>query len=1200
MAVSVVAEGGLMNRSSRLVGLLIPLVVSLAGVALWGTTQNAVIEGSVFAKGGPSAGASVHLINFTTGFSQEKNTDSQGRYTFVNVPPSEFYQIEVSKSGFKTQIRQGIRVEVGAYKIELPPFILDSPPRPTVEGPSLELINTTLGGVIDSSAIRTLPLANRDFIDLTLLVPGAYPVEQGSVLEGASLVVNGARADMNNFLLDGADDNDYTINQSLPFQIVEGLQEFRVQASTSPADFGRSGGAQINSVTRRGLNKVHGTVFEFLRNSALGADNFFSAYSGGTFDEYARNVKLQGKGDPLGNSTLAALFNNRKPFVNQNQFGANIGGPLRKDTLFGFFNWESFRISNPRPIFEQVPGLNVRSATTCTSAFPPAPCDPIALKLFNLYPAPNVPTVPGTPAIGDFSAPDSGPAFFVGESANSTTTDNFLGRVDWQASDRASMSFKYNIQRINQTQGGTVPQTSNYPGNGAEVSGRNQNFTYNYLYQVSSHTSNELRLGWNRFRLGALPLDRGVDPASLGFQNLDLTNQGLPTVVIGGFSTTLGPLATIGANSASPSSRANEVWSAADNISYSRGQHDWKFGAELRYARLNIIDDALGRGVLDFRSANQVAGGIAGEIPPGEYDSGSIARVSSAFGGGFDRYFRSHSFDGFLQDHWRPLSNLSISYGVRYEMNTAPVEIRNRLVNYYPNLGGLVQGGGSTIYDPFAADPPLGKAPNPVPRAGFNTDYNNWGPRLGLAWDPRKDGKTVLRAGYALMYDQESFQPSVNMLYNGPFVQQDFTELGLGATLEDTFSVCGTKALAPGDLACLSQNTNPNSSSQWLAFPYSVTALDPGDRTTYVHQFHLGIERQLGSQAVFETDYVGSLGHKLPQLREVNMCTYQTLIASLCDNPSAGVPAIDFVSILNQQNSANSNFNSLQVGVRTRALKRLQVEAHYAWAKSIDNSSSLQPQVFLFNPVVANFLASAFGLLPDAFAGANNISPALSLEPTLPLITTRPRLPQDGSNLRAERGLSDFDIRHRFVINYIYALPRWTAVGPLGKGWEVAGITTLESGQPYTVFYDAFGIPLRPDLVGRVSTNDSNPNAAINGGLPLLAPGSPFVPVVDSNGSLAPGSLGRNTFEGPRLINFDFSILKDTYVGTGETKRFQFRAEFFNLFNNVNFRQPFSDAGTGLNGSATSKPSLIQNPFFGQILQARPAREIQFALKFIF
>jgi len=1155
-----------MKSPRALLSVFLPFLIAMAGLGLWAATQNAVVIGFVLDQtGAPVPNATVRLLNAGTGFSRQQATDNYGSYTFTNVPPAPNYTLIVEKGGFATGIRSSVAVSVGASKQVVPAFFLQpaaQPGQPSEQKEteertvSAELVSNTLGGVIDSRTLRTLPLPNRDFLDLALLIPGAYPVEQGSVLEGASLVVDGTRAAMNNFLLDGADNNDYTINQSLPFQIVEALQEFRVQTSTSTAEFGRTAGAQINSVSRSGANDVHGGLFYFHRNSKLSADNFFSAMTGGTFDEWSRELVRLGVGNPQDDPTLAALFNERNPNVVLNQFGANIGGALAKDRLFGFFNWESFRVSNPRPVFERVPGLVYRDATVF---------NPMAAGLYNLYPEPNVPTTA-------FTDPDVS-AFFVGESENRTETDNFLTRIDWRLNDSASMSFKHNIQEIDQIQGGSIPANPRYPGNGTGIDGRNQNFSYNYVHQLTANWGNEFRFGWNRFRLDSQALDASINPATLGFQNLNFTNKGLPTITIGGAFATISPFAQLGANPAVPGQRVNNVWSWADNMAYTRGNHILKFGAEYRHVRLNVLNEALGRGLLTFYSESFVA--VTG-LP----DIASIARVSSEFGGGFDRSFGTDSFNWYVQDQWKIHRNFTLNYGVRYEFNSAPVESRDRLVNFFPEFGGLVRVNTSDVVDPFGTA--FDTTGGTVPRAGIHNDSNNLAPRIGFAWDPRGNGKTVLRGGYVLVYDQQPLEPSVTMLHNPPFVLEDFSFFPFFA-IEDTFTAT---ALGSG----------------WDQLPYSTVARDPRTRTTYVHQANLALQQQLGDRALFEVAYVGSGGHKLPRLRDISDCTAEVFL----NDP---FPCFDFVtnpflfsSILNQENSANSNFHSLQLRFETRNLRGLTFSLHYLWAKSIDTASSLQPQVFITSPFIASFLTVDSFINPDNFAGANSISPSLSLRPTLPVITTRPRLPQDSSNIRGERGRSDFDIRHRFVLNYIYDIPRFAR--GIGEGWQLAGITTIQSGAPYSVFSDFFGIPLRPNLRNPVPIDNNNPEGAIDNAAVLNSPESSFG--LGSNFDLLPGDLGRNTFSGPSLVNFDFSILKNTYVGEGERVNFQFRVEFFNIFNTTNFYQPYSQGGLvfsdlfGNFGGVPGAGFFIPDASFGHILQARDARRIQFAFKVVF
>jgi len=1246
-----------MKNSVRILGLMIALAFTLAGASLWAATQNALVTGSVYdAAGAPVPGATVRLINAGIGFSQSQPTDDNGTYTFTAVPPAEGYMLSVEMAGFATEIRQDMEVSVGDNKLVLPPFLLQpvappapppTPVQPTEVAPtpgqppaqpptpvkppvpvpapgrpvrmpsvSLDLVSTTLGGVVDSRSVRTLPLASRDFLDLTLLLPGTYPVEQGSALEGASIVVNGTRATMNNFLLDGVDNNDYTINQSLPFQIVEAMQEFRVQTSVSAAEYGRVGGAQINTISRSGSNVFHGTLFGFGRNSRLSAQNFFSAYNGGTSDQYSRAIDLNnnmnryydpsyvGSPVPLEDPVLASLYNKqRRPRVNQIQFGANVGGALKKDKVFGFFNWEGFRVSNPRPVSEQTPPLCLRDNALAASATcydsPGLTLDPIALKLYNLYPRPYA-----SSTVANIDPNYLG--FFAGESANRTSTDNFLGRIDWRRSDRVSMSLKHNLQRIDQTRGGTLPATANYPGNGTGVTGQNQNFSYNLVHQLSPRTTNEFRVGWNRFRLFAEPLDRTVDPAALGLKNMN-QGLGLPSLLVGGVFTMYAPYTMLGADMSAPSRRVNSVWSGADNLSITHGRHNVKLGAEARYVRLDVANEAMGRGYLAFYAGPFVA-------VNGTPDVASIARVSPDFGGGFDRSFRSQSYNLFLQDQWRVRSNFTVNLGARYELNTAPVEASDRLVNFYPDLMGLVRANSKTILDPYGYE--LGTAQKRAPRAGFETDTNNISLHAGFAWVPRSNGKTVFRAGYAGVFDQQPLEPSVNMLLNPPFVEQWWANYGayynpvedgyFTVELGDVFPPgFPGKDVGSGTWFDLDSNGRP---SFWYARPYSITARDPHTRTPYVNQFHGGIQQQLGNRAMFEMAYAGSMGRKLPRLRDMSPCPATAFFS----DPETCVPYVSspflLQTILNQENSASSNFHSLIMRFEVRNLRGFNFRMHYQWAKSIDDASSLQPPVFGVTPLIAGYLANEFIINPDAFFGANNVSPTLSLRPDLPVITTRPRLPQDSQNLRSERGRSDFDVRQRLVFNYVYDLPKWERLGRAGSGWQVAGITTLQTGQPYSVFMDYLGMPIRPDQVHAATTSNLNPQAAIDHATPVGFGDSGHSAFSLNNlwdpdtfqARLKPGSLGRNTYIGPGIVNFDISVLKNTYFGKGERTNLQFRVEFFNAFNNVNFREPYSKGGLVFADPATGYADGVYDPFFGKILQARAARQIQFALKFIF
>ncbi len=1211
----------LMKRMRRTLGPFAALLILLGSLALGAATQNAVVIGFVLDQtGAPVPGATVRLFNAGTGFSREQTTDAYGSYTFGNVPPAPNYTLVVEKAGFATGIRSGVSVAVGASKQVVPAFFLQpaaaaaAPPEQQEQEESTvspELVSNTLGGVVTGPSVRTLPLPNRDFLDLALLIPGTYPVEQGSALEGASLVVNGVRADMNNFLLDGADNNDYTNNQSLPFQLVEALQEFRVQASTSNPEFGRNTGAQINSVSRSGANEWHGTVFWFNRVDRLAASNPLSSYEGGTFDAFNNAARVTRVDDDptndffptpvLDDPVLRSLFDGgRESGYTSNQFGANVGGPIAKDKAFFFFNWESFRSDNDRPVFERVPDNNSRAFAGGTPS-----TDRVA-TLLDLYPAPNVPESTVTDAFGfPVSDPDNGDlllngAFFSGDSANFTETDNFLGRVDVQPTENVNLSFKYNIQIIDLLQAGAVSGSSDYGGSGLDLDGRNQNFSFNYLHQLSVNWLNEFRAGWNRFRLDSLPQDRGGSPSST-FDNLNFTEKGFPSVLIGGFDFTFGPYAQLGASFSAPSNRANNLGSLADNVSLVWGRHVLKAGADYRYNRLNVTNEALGRGFVTFFS-----------VPFGAFtgapDLASIARVSPEFGGGFDRRFSAHSLQWFVQDTWRPRSNVSLTYGLRHEINQAPREARDRLVNHYPGacseFACLIRSGTSEILGTDGTS--LGTASFTAPRAGFDTDYNNFAPFVGLAWDPWSNGKTVFRGAYRVTFDQQSLQPSINMLHNPPFVQQ-WVSFFAAFGASPCFSIlCLGDVYPPGfpDVDFDSFDLDGDGfESLWFRQPYSITSRDPDTRTSYIQQFNLGVQQQVGSRSLFEVSYVASLGRKLPRPRLLLGCTQSDFVGDpfACLPPVLGGTGTASDSIVNQENSANSSYHSLQLGWETRQLKGLTVRLLYQWAHAIDDASSSNAPVFFFSPASAALLADFFSINKDQFAALNSVSPTLNLRPGFPVITTRPLLPSDTENSATldERASSDFDIRHRLSIDYIYDIPRFAPV--IGEGWQLAGITTVQSGQPFTVYIDFFGIPLRPTFRRDPTLDLDNADGAIDNGAVMGSTDSSFGTSAAEEGRA--GGTPRNAFEGPDLVNFDFSVLKNTYLGESERVNLQFRVEFFNLFNTANFRLPYTRGGAASRdnvGGGVFVGSFTPDPFYGLILQARPGREVQFGLKVIF
>jgi len=918
--------------------------------------------------------------------------------------------------------------------------------------------------------------------------------------------------------------------------------------------------------------------------------------------------------------------------LNQNQFGANLGGPIKKDKLFFFANWESFRAADSLPVFDRVPDINSRAQATCPFL---GGCSSSVQSLLNLFPMPNVPAstalnafgyplsnpVSGDTNIGDpcyiaYLSPCSG-SFFTGNAANRTFSDNYLGRIDFNVSPKTSLSFKYNFQTFNQLQAGDLPQTSTYPGSGITLDGQNQNFSVNYVHVINSSTVNKLTFGWNRFSLNTLPLDHTIN-ASQYFHNLNFSNEGLPSILIGGSDFTYGAYSDLGATFNAPYTRTDSVWSIYDSFSKIVGSHTLDFGGEYRYNRLDVDNQSAARGLETFFS-------IPYALANGFADFASIARVGPQFGGvngvgSFARTFSDNAIGLYAADTWRIRPNMSLYYGLRWDVYQAPVEASNRLVNDYPGactdpngtqLVCLIRAGSNQIYNSDGML--LGAASFTASRAGFGTDWHNFGPHIGISWSPGDSGTTVFRGGFAVAYQQQSLEPSVDMLLNPPFIQQSAS---LGVMLPrgpdaGNYPLTPGATFAPGFLT----GATPYNGALWWPQPYSITARDPNTRTPYVYQYHFGVEQQLGNYSVVGVSYVGSQGRRLPADVLLLGCTstiFNGPNPSSCLPPLGGaLPQSQFSdSVVYQENRANSSFNSLQVLLRTRSYHGLSVQAFYQWSHAIDDAySGSSAPVFLFSPTAGSIVSNEVVVNRDQLAAVNNINPALTLNPGLPIIATPDTLPNNTENstsLAAERGNSDFDIRNLFVVAYTYDLPPWKTLRAFGSGWELAGITTIHSGQPYSVYGDFFGVPLRPTATGAVPTNNTNSAGAIDGALPagcnvsITCAGTSAVSAFDTNATFDfnGGSLGRNTFYGPKYANFDFSVLKNTKITEGTN--LQFRAEFFNLFNNTNFRQPNSQSGQYVTDPTTGVSNVVLSPFFGQILQAYSARQIQFGLKFQF
>ncbi|MGD0199764.1 MAG: TonB-dependent receptor [Bryobacteraceae bacterium] len=1069
------------------------LAASLFAVGPTGTIVGTVFDpsGAVVPK------ARITVRNQETNATREVVTTEDGDYNVPLLPPA-LYQVTVEKAGFRRSVYGDVNLDVdqtARVDFTLQVGGVNEEVAVTDTVPLVQTDTSTLGQVIDRRQVRELPLNERNFLSLVLLVAGGQPPAEGSQnsTQGGAISVNGAREQSNNFLLDGVDNNDPYINQYVVLPSIDAIQEFKVQSSDYSAEFGRGGGAQINVVLRNGSNRLHGSVFEFFRNRNLDAKNFFDL-------PYCTPASPPG--------TCGEI-----PRFDRNQFGGTLGGPIRRDKTFFFVSYEGLRLRQATTRQATVPSQMERAGIL--AMVPPPYRNPAGEAVFNLLPAANV--GPDLATSNTFTASP-----VIRNSVNSP-----LIKLDHRAGANDSITGHYAVfdeNRFNPFD--PVNAFTNLPGYGSFTLNHAQNTGLSWTHILNSRLVNELRFGFNRLRAAVLQEHHGTNESqALGFPTV-LTNPvdlGFPNVSILAFD-------GIGEPINYPQDRHDNTFHLADNLAWNYGRHQFKFGADIRRMQLNSYIDFLARGEWFF------LGGLSGDpmqalaqLLSGMPDY-AVAVKGDTFNG-----LRSTGLNYYIQDDIRVVPRLLLNVGLRYEYNSPPVEIHDRFS--VPDLSSASVGCSPKPDCQF-----IRAGTDGVPRATYNKDLNNFAPRIGVAWRPLKSERWVVRSAYGIFYDVGILNINIFPRTNPPFYEiAAFLNSGTNV-IQDILSQPGLPQVQP-----------------------NVIARDLRD--AYMQQWNVDLQYELRPNWMMDLAYVGSKGTHLPSPRDLNQA-----------RPDTGAVAYpQFSSILYVSSDASSSYNGLQFRSERRVSQGLAFLAAYTFSKSLDNDSAV-------------------------FSGSVGSG-----------------LPQDSQNLRAERGLSDFQTHHRFAFSYLYDLPfgggrRWLNRPGLRRhllgNWQLAGILTLETGHPFTVnlpstqtstAITAFGVPARPDLIAdpfRPGPVPNNPDAACQttqsqGGRAadeVKQPQSWFNPCAFTDPS--PGSFGnagRNILIGPGLNNLDFSLSKSISFRK-EGRRLQLRAELFNLFNHPNFDIP---------------SHTLDAPTFGMVLSAnaygsKPPRQVQLGLRYAF
>jgi outer membrane receptor protein involved in Fe transport len=1011
------------------------LVAALLATSPALAQSTATLQGTVTdSKGAVVPNATVLLKNRSTSSERTAQTDSDGNYQFAALPVG-IYTVEVRVEGFKTQVADQVTLEVAktvVQNFQMEVGAITEQVLVSSDVPVIETATTSVGTVINQRTVQEIPLNGRHFVDLGLLIPGSVTPPQNGFLTAplrgqGSFAFNtaGNREDTVNFMINGVNLNDMAQNQITFQPSINTVQEFKVDNSTFSAEYGRNSGAIVNIATRSGSNQYHGEAFEFIRNEVLDARNFFDA---------------------------------RKPPFKRNQFGFNVGGPFHLPHFGEGGPILSYNGSNRTFFFFSYEGLRQRQGLTLTSnvltdAQRAAVTNPTVLKLLPLIPRATSVDIVNTVPVGRFAGSGTAPV------------DIDQGTIDishnFSANDR--LHGYYALQR--DRRGEPNLQLNTVPGFGDTRQSRRQILTLNETHIFGPNLTNEARFGFNRIHITFTP-NAQLNPADFGINNGINDDIGLPQMSITGFNFNIGGPANF------PQGRADTTLVVSDTLNYLRGNHSFKFGAELR--RFYNNNFTLDTGNFTFPSLANFMNGVANSftITLGDRSSAII----------------QNSIGFYVQDNFKVRPNVTLELGLRYDWNMTPTERFDRFVVFDPATRTLVR---------------VGNGIDDV----YKQNNKNFQPRLGIVWDPFKDGKTSVRAAYAILTDQ----PVTNVV----------TPLAANPPLADPRAFTGAITFANAKDVAAASGLAPNN-------------VDADFDNPYIQSWNLNIQREVARDLAVTIGYFGTKGTHLRVSRNINQPINGGARPFATTVPSATFPfTVPLNNIVQIEGTGNSSYNALWLTANKRFSRGLQFNASYTFSKSIDyNSLSSQGVVV-----------------------------------------------QDSYNLLGSRGLSDFDARHRFVINGLYELP--FRGNQLVEGWQLSTIVQSQSGNPVNIVinnttFTGTNNTVRPDVTGPIEILGT-PNRWFDI--------SPFVVPVGRF-----GGLGRNVVIGPRFNNTDFSVIKRTRLT--ENQLIEFRWEVFDVFNHANFGQPGRVVGTANFGQIT-------NTRFGTG-DSGSSRQMQFALKYKF
>lgn len=1058
-----------------------------------GQTTNASIVGSVKdSTGAALPSVTITVTNTATNAVRTATSDGEGNYNLSTLPIGT-YQVTAELAGFKRSVLNPIQLVVNQtarLDIQLEAGNVSEQVNVETSSPLIESETSTVGQVIENQTIVQLPLNGRNFIRLGSLIPGTNEGAPGaSVVRsrqgGVALTSNGQRAEYNNFTLDGVDNNETLFGVAVVVPSIDAIQEFKVQTANYSAEFGRGAGANVNVAIKSGTNDLRGTIYEFVRNDKFDARNPFATTK-----------------NPL----------------RRNQFGFSVGGPVilprfgegvppllnLRDRTFFFFNYEALIERRGFTTLTNVPTVAQRNGVFAGTindpltglpfpgnTIPANRINPISRRILDLIPLPN----------------STGTTNYNFSSSNPTDNRQINLRIDHRLTDKDQLFGRYS-----QTSSEDLNRAINL--NSQQTNINTKGAVVGYSRVISSKAVNDFRVGYQSYDFQLFPDGYGTNgAAALGLPSFvtdDVFNR-YPTVLVTG-------QATFGGGISNPLLRGEKTYQAIDNFSLSLGKHALKFGGDLRYYQANNFQPQFPTGEYTFngtRTGNSVADFLLG-LP-------SQQRILNTTGFDTTR-IRNWRTDLYVQDDFQVSKRLTINLGLRWERDGAWTERDDRFAYFDPRNGQVVYPNGlpdslKTILNAFQTanvnNPNAFKFRYSDIDALRPAQNHQFAPRAGFAFRPFADNKTVVRAAYGVFWGQ----PIANVYLNQAFTPPPFS-------LNQTVTAAGQQfGVFPGVTPQTLVPVNP-----------SFFTLVPDEfKNSYVQQWNVGIEREIGFNTALKVSYVGSRGLHLERRYDYNAGAPSTTAITVARRPYP-----QFNSIQIQESSASSSYNSLQVGAERRFTKGLLFLAGYTYAKSIDDTSTW-----------------------------------------LGLGGQESQFPQNPRNLRAERGVSGFDLRHRFTLSTVYELPfssKNRGMDLLIGGYQLSGILTLRTGYPFSAVIGNTDIA---NITG-TGTANSRPNL-ISDPYANVPNGYFFNPAAFARPAAGTfGSLGRNALAGPNAQQLDFSVLK--VLRFSEKYSLQLRGEAFNVLNHPTFGLPVNDFG---------------NVNFGRILSA-DNRELQLAVKLLF